>query len=146
MWQSGLSCCLFALPEQFLISHAGIVSSFFPSLSTAAFCVRNVHRLWHRNKLVHQIKMCHRSKPFTWNVIHDFAGWEGSARCLEDSWDSTLQSYIVSNSLSLPIFGCALVFTMLGCLSHGIAGTMGLSNFLLCIFWEFVSLLCRLFQ
>ena len=33
------------------------------------FCIRNFHRLWHRNKFVHQIVMCHRSKSFTCNVI-----------------------------------------------------------------------------
>ena len=41
-----------------------------------------------------------------------------------------MQSYIVLNCFSLPIFGFALVFTMLGCLLHGIAGATGLSNFL----------------
>ena len=41
------------------------------------------------------------------------------------------QSYFVLNSFLLPIFGFAFAFTMLGCLWHGIAGVISLSNFLL---------------
>ena len=41
------------------------------------------------------------------------------------------------NSFSSPIFGFAPVFTMVGCLLHGIAVAIGLHNFLLCVFENF---------
>ena len=49
--------------------HAGIFSSFSHSFSTAAFCIRNFHRSRHKNKLVNQIVMGHRSISFACNVI-----------------------------------------------------------------------------
>ena len=87
----------------------------------------SIHRLWHRDKVAHQIGMCHGCESFSSNAI--FMVFRLQRFC-SLSRDSTIQSYIVLNSFSLPIFGSALVFTMLGCLLHGIAGATGLSNFL----------------
>ena len=43
--------------------------TFLLSLCASQNNLRNFHRLWHRNKLVHQMVMCHRSKLCTCNVI-----------------------------------------------------------------------------
>ena len=68
--------CLLVLPESplFLLLtlskfDAGIVSSFFHSLSTASFASGIFIACGIRINFVHQIVMCHRSKPFTCNVI-----------------------------------------------------------------------------
>ena len=41
------------------------LSQPFPFLVHGSLCIWNFHRLWHGNKLVHQIVMCHRSKSFS---------------------------------------------------------------------------------
>ena len=48
----------------------------FPFLVHRGFCIRNFHRLWHRDELVLQIFMSHRSKPFacTYTVLELFSG------------------------------------------------------------------------
>ena len=71
-WTFFLSLCasknlLFAL--DFSTFHGGIAPSFFHSLSTAAFGVRNLHGLWQRKKLLQQIVMCHRTNAFSCNAI-----------------------------------------------------------------------------
>ena len=53
----------------FLKSHAGIVSSFFPFLVHCNFCIPNLHGLWHRDELMHQIIMCHRDESSSSNAI-----------------------------------------------------------------------------
>ena len=62
-----------------------------PFLVHCFFRIRNSHRLWHKNKLVNQSVMGHRSKSFTCSVICVFLRWESSTRCLVDSWDSTFK-------------------------------------------------------
>ena len=57
------------LPLTFSSSHAGVVSSFLHSLSTAAFSSGIFHHLWHKNELVHHVVMCHRSFSFACNVV-----------------------------------------------------------------------------
>ena len=121
-------------------SHAGIVSSFFHSLVHCSFCIRNLHRLWHRNKLAHHVVMCQRSKSFTSSAIFMNLGLQRFCS-LSRGFMSTIHPYIVMNSFSLPIFGIAFAFAMLGCLLHGIAGATSLSNFL--HFWEFLDILCH---
>ena len=64
------------------ISRAGIVSSFFPFL--IHLCIRYFHCLWHRDELVHQTVMRHRSKSFAMRSSW-FLDCEDSARCLVDS-------------------------------------------------------------
>ena len=105
----------------------------FPFLVHGRFCTRDLHRLWHRNKLVHQIVTKHRSKSFSWSL-----GWEDSSCCLVDSWDSTIRPYIVLNSFSLPLI--CITFVILGwtILLHGMAGAIGLSNFFM-RFWELLK-------
>ena len=112
-------------------SHAGLVSSFFHSLSTAAFasgffiaCGIGINLC---TKLYCVIEV--NPSPAMWTSW--FLDCEDSTRCLVDSWDSTTQSCVVLNSFSLPILGFAFALTMLGCLLHGIAGAIGVSNFLL---------------
>ena len=102
-----------------------------PFLIHCCFCFRNFHRLRHRNNFMNQVVVGHRSISFTCNVILMVLDCEDAARCLVDSWDSTMQSYMVSKSFSLPIFGFAFAFALLGCLFHGIAGAISLSDFLL---------------
>ena len=41
----------------------------FPFLVHGSFCIRNLHRLWQWDELVHQIIMCHRSDTFSSNEI-----------------------------------------------------------------------------
>ena len=41
----------------------------FPCLVHGTCCIRNLHRLWHGNELVHQMLMGHRSKSFACNVV-----------------------------------------------------------------------------
>ena len=113
--------CLFVLPElpPFLLLtfpkfHAWIVSSFFHSLSTAAFNIRNFHRLWHRDELVYQVVMRHRCKSFACNVILMIFLVLRRLHSLPcDSWDSTTQPYTVLEFFSDAIFGFAVTFVML---------------------------------
>ena len=46
-----------------------VVLELFPFLLHGSLYIPNLHRLWHWDKLVHQIFLCHRSKPFTSNAI-----------------------------------------------------------------------------
>ena len=41
----------------------------FPLLVHCNLCIRNFHRLWHRDEPVHQIRVCHRSESFSCNAI-----------------------------------------------------------------------------
>ena len=66
-----------------------------------------------------------------------FLDCKDSAHCLIDSWDSTVQSNIVLDSFSLPIFGFALVFTMLGCLFSRHRGSHNSFQFSSCVFKNF---------
>ena len=107
--------------------HAGIVSSFSHSLSTAAsaswiffaceFGINVCTKLWWVIDVESLLKM--RSSCFV--------SIEDSTHCLVDSWDSTIHSHIVFIFCSLPIFGFALVLTMLGCLLYGMAEAIGLA-------------------
>ena len=115
----------FLLLLTFVKSRAGIVSSFFLSLSTAAFIF---HCLWHRDELVHQIVMRHRSKSFTCNVI--FMVFGTAKIPLVVSWNQ-IQPYIVLEFFLDAIAGFATTFVMLDCLLHGMVGAIGLSSFLL---------------
>ena len=73
--QSGLSCCLFALPESplFALDFVQLPGwnrlELLPILVHGSLCIRNLHRLWHWDKLTHQITMCHRSESFPSNPI-----------------------------------------------------------------------------
>ena len=101
----------------------------FPFLVHCGFCILNFHRLWHRNKLVHQVVMCHRSKSFACNVVFMIFGLrrEDSSRCCVDSRGSTLQPYTVLEHFSDAISGFAATFVMiLGGLLHGLAGVIGI--------------------
>ena len=116
---------------------------FLPFCVHCGFCIRNFHRLWHWNKLVHQIVMWHRSKPFACNVIFMiFPDSEDSARCLCGLmrfhffnhtlfWNSSRMQSPTSRMQS-PIF--ATTFVMQGCLLHGMAGAVDLTSFLLAFF------------
>ena len=41
----------------------------YPFVVHCGFCIRNVHHLWRRNKLMYQVIMWHRSKSFACNVV-----------------------------------------------------------------------------
>ena len=83
---------LYVLQFVFLQLPCRYFLELLPFLVHCCLCIRYFHRLWHRNKLVNQIVMGHRSKYFTCNVVFVFFfGREGSTRCLVDSWNSTLQ-------------------------------------------------------
>ena len=65
MLQSGLSFCLFVLPEL----PGWNRFELFPFLVHCCFRLRNFHRLRHRNKLANHIVMWHRSNPFACHVV-----------------------------------------------------------------------------
>ena len=75
---SFLSLCAsrmtFFLYRTFSSFQAGIVSSVFHCLSTAAFASGSFIALWHRNKLVNQILMVHRSVSSACNMIFMMLG------------------------------------------------------------------------
>ena len=98
---------------------------FFPFLVHRSLCIRNLHGLWHRDKLVHCMIM--RS-----SCVLDC---KDSDRCLVDSMRFHNTTIHFLNSFSSPIFGFAPVFTMVGCLLH-------FTNFFL-RFWEFLNTLCH---
>ena len=73
-----LSICASRMTSFWLLTlsncQAGIVSSFFHSLATAAFASR-ISSLEASEKLVNQIVMGHRIIPFACDVIFVFCGW-----------------------------------------------------------------------
>ena len=114
--------------------HAGIVSSFFHSLSIAAFCTPNFHCMRHRNKLVNPIVMGHR--------IFVFCGWRRfhSLPCgFMRFHSSTRNSFLEPFGMQLPpqpLSCCQLRAFLL----HFMAAT-GLSTFLLGFFESFFVIL-----
>ena len=133
------SFCLFAHPEwppfcSWLFSSPMLeLSQAFSIPSTAAFASGTFMALWHRDKLMHQVVMCHRSESFP-NNLHGILDCKDSARCLVDSWDSTTHHTLFWMASHFHFFCSTFVFTMQGCcLSrlHGMAGASSLSSFLL---------------
>ena len=114
--------------------HSGIFSSFFRSLSTTAFWIRNLQHWWPRNKLLHQIVMCHRSKSFSCNAIFMFFRSEKIllvVSVIQEIPQNTQKNCFFELFLAA-ISGFATTLEMLlGCLLHGMGGATGLSSFLL---------------
>ena len=73
---------LFAI--DFFQMPCGNCLELFLFLVHCGFCIRNFHRSWHRDELVSQTVMGHRSKSFTCNVI--FMGFWTAKIPLVASW------------------------------------------------------------
>ena len=105
-----------------------------PFLVHCCFLIRMFHRLWHRNKLVHQVVTCHRN-------LHDLL--VDMIRFLVDSWASTMHACFVfgillgsrdSSSQFLERLERFFVLFL-----QGICASIGASNFLLAFFDGFLK-------
>ena len=115
-------------------SQAGNCLELFPSLSTAASAsgifiayVIGIHLC---TKLYCVIEV----NPFPAMRSSCALDCKDSVFCLVDSWDSTIQPYIVLNSFPWSFFCSTFVFTMLECCLprlQGMAAAIGLSSLLL---------------
>ena len=111
----------------FVMSHAGIFSSFSHSLYTAAFCCGYLHCLRHRNKFVYQIVMLQWNVPFSCNKVLMIFRKDSSIRCLLDLLASKIHAHFDLNSLVLPRVSPCLLFLLV---LQGITGAIGVSNVL----------------
>ena len=105
------SLSLLTIPK----SHAEIVSSFFLSLSTAAFQSRIFIACGIGRNLGTKLWCVMEGNPFTTMRSPCVLDCKDSASCLVDTWDSTKQQCTVWDSFTLPFFGSAFAFTMQGC-------------------------------
>ena len=135
-WTLMLSLCASRITSLFALDLPQIPCwncvELFPFLVHGSLCIRNLHCLWHREKLMHQIIMCHRSESFSSNAIFMCFGLQRVCSLSRTQWDSTIQLYIVLHSFSWPFFCSTFSFTMLECcLSRfqGMAGAIGLFSF-----------------
>ena len=112
----------------FLCFHLLSAVDFFTFFIHCGLCIRYFHRLWHRDELVHQILMRHRSKTLTCNVIFMILG-QKIPLFVVDSCGSTIQLHSVLVFFSDAISGFATTVVVLGCLLHGMVGAKSPSNY-----------------
>ena len=101
----------------------------FPFLVHGSLCIWNIHRLWHRDELMHQIIMCHRSESFLGNAI--FMGFGLQRFCSLSRRLVRFHHTTIHTPFHLHFLHC-VVFTMLDCSFsrlQGMAGATGLSSF-----------------
>ena len=70
-WTFFLSLCASRITSFLLLTFSSLRAclELFPSFIHCSFCIWNIHCLKHRNEIVNQIGMGHRSKPFACNVV-----------------------------------------------------------------------------
>ena len=112
-WTFFLSLCASRITSYLFLT--GIVSRFFHPLSTAAFAFGILIACGIGINLCTTWQCVIEVNPSAAMWSSWFLDCRNSARCLVDSRDSTVQPHIVLHSFSLPIFGFAFAFTMLGC-------------------------------
>ena len=110
----------------FLLSYCA--SKMTSSLSTAAFASGFFFRLWHRDELVYQVVMRHRSKSFACHVV--FLIFWAEKIPIVALWIHEFH-YTTLNCVGIFV-GCnfRLCSHLLGLL-HGMVGVIGLSSFFL---------------